>query len=152
MKKLLAMLLALVMCLSLPACGGTPSTPDEGSQGNPQNDNTDDAHHAQEFTDILCSVDWDCRDWDSVLHFNVDGTVRFHYGKNEEDGIRTWEFDSYLNSFDEFTAMLQHDPEFSEKYGVYCGSMEQYGQILLGCNEDGSYKMYFNGKFWDPAA
>ena len=145
MKKLFALLLALMMCLSLAACGGdapesnTP-TPDSGAAN-------DDAQRAAELKDILCGGMWDNRDWESELYFNEDGTVRFHYGKNEEDGIRTWEFDSYLNSFDEFTGMLQHDPEFSDKYG----SMEQYGQILVGFNDDGSYKMYFNGRFWDPA-
>lgn len=148
MKKLFALLLALMMCLSLAACGDdTPEsntpTPDSGAAN-------DDAQRAAELKDILCGSMWDNRDWESELYFNEDGTVRFHYGKNEEDGIRTWEFDSYLDSFDEFTGMLQHDPEFSDQYGVYCGKMEQYGQILLGCNDDGSYKMYFNGKFWDP--
>lgn len=148
MKKFFVLLLAAIMCAILAACGG--DTPGSNEQNDPQSENGDNARYAQEFADILLSANWDNRDWDSVLYFNEDGTVRFHYGKNEEDGIRTWEYSTYLNSFAEFTGMLQHDPEFSDKYGVYCGKMEQYGQILLGCNEDGSYKMYFNGKFWDP--
>ena len=150
MKRLLTLLLTAALMLSLTACG--ENAPTDGNQNDPQSGSEDNIRYAQEFTDILCTNDWVCREGDSVLSFNADRTVRFHYGNNEEDGIRAWEYDTYLNSFDDYTAMLQHDPEFSEKFGVYCGSMEQYGQILLGCNEDGSYKMYFNGKFWDPAA
>ena len=148
MKKLFALLLALVMCLSLTACGDkSPTGNEQGS--NPSHDD-DNALHAQELTDILCAAEWHCRDWDSVLYFSADGTVRFHYSKNEEDGNYAWQYSSYLNSFSEYQAILQHDPEFSDSYGVYIGSMDRYGQILLGRNDDGSYKMYFNGKFWDP--
>lgn len=147
MKKLFA-LLALIMCLTLTACGGDAPESDSSTPNNTPANN--DTQRAAELTEILCGSMWDNRDWNSELYFSEDGTVRFHYGPNEEDGIRTWEYSSYLNSFAEFTGMLQHDPEFSDKYGVYCGKMEQYGQMLIGCNEDGSYKMYFNGKFWDP--
>ena len=150
MKKLFAFLLTLMMCLCLAACGG-----DAPENNTPSPDNTpanDDAQRAAELAAILCGSVWDNRDWDSELYFNEDGTVRFHYGPNEEDGSYTWEYSSYLNSFSEYQAILQHDPEFSQAYGVYIGSMERYGQILLGCNDDGSYKMYFNGKFWDPVA
>lgn len=149
MKRLLALLLTAALMLSLTACG--ENAPTDGNQNDPQSGSEDNIRYAQEFTDILCTNDWVCREGDSVLSFNADRTVRFHYGNNEEDGIRAWEYDTYLNSFDDYTAMLQHDPEFSEKFGVYCGSMEQYGQILVGFNDDGSYKMYFNGRFWDPA-
>lgn len=149
MKRLLALLLTAALMLSLTACGEI--APTDGNQNDPQSGSEDNIRYAQEFTDILCTNDWVCREGDSVLSFNADRTVRFHYGNNEEDGIRAWEYDTYLNSFDDYTAMLQHDPEFSEKFGVYCGSMEQYGQILVGFNDDGSDKMYFNGRFWDPA-
>jgi len=149
MKRLLALLLTAALMLSLTACG--ENAPTDGNQNDPQSGSEDNIRYAQEFTDILCTNDWVCREGDSVLSFNADRTVRFHYGNNEEDGIRAWEYDTYLNSFDDYTAVLQHDPEFSEKFGVYCGSMEQYGQILVGFNDDGSYKMYFNGRFWDPA-
>ena len=149
MKRLLALLLTAALMLSLTACG--ENAPTDGNQNDPQSGSEDNIRYAQEFTDILCTNDWVCREGDSVLSFNADRTVRFHYGNNEEDGIRAWEYDTYLNSFDDYTAMLQHDPEFSEKFGVYCGSMEQYGQILVGFNDDGSDKMYFNGRFWDPA-
>ena len=147
MKKMLALLLAAVMCLLLAACGG--GTTDNGQDAAPNHDDNS-ALYAQELSDILCATEWHCRDWDSVLYFNADGTVRFHYNNDEEDGNYTWEYSSYLNSFSEFQAIIQHDPEFSEAYGVYIGSMERYGQILLGRNDDGSYKMYFNGKLWDP--
>lgn len=149
MKRLLALLLTAALMLSLTACG--ENAPTDGNQNDPQSGSEDNIRYAQEFTDILCTNDWVCREGDSVLSFNADRTVRFHYGNNEEDGIRAWEYDTYLNSFDDYTAMLQHDPEFSEKFGVYCGSMEQYGQILVGFNDDGSDKMYFNGRFWGPA-
>ena len=148
MKKFFALLLAAVMCLLLAACGG--GTTDNGQDAAPNHDDNNSALYAQELSDILCATEWHCRDWDSVLYFSEDGTVRFHYGNDEEDGSYTWEYSSYLNSFSEFQAIIQHDPEFSEAYGVYIGSMERYGQILLGRNDDGSYKMYFNGKLWDP--
>lgn len=148
MKRLLALLLTAALMLSLTACGENALT--DGNQNDPQSGSEDNIRYAQELTDILCAAEWHCRDWDSVLYFSADGTVRFHYSKNEEDGNYAWQYSSYLNSFSEYQAILQHDPEFSDSFGVYIGSMDRYGQILLGRNDDGSYKMYFNGKFWDP--
>lgn len=145
MKKFFALLLAAVMCLALVSCGNNPS-------GNTNQEEADTSRHAQEFKELLCSSEWYCRGGDSILYFSQDGTVHFHYGNTEEDGNHTWQYSSYLNSFSEYQAAIQHDPEFSDSYGVYIGSMEHYGQILLGCNDDGSYKMYFNGKLWDHTA
>ena len=79
-----------------------------------------------------------------------------------EDGTYTWDLNAesktleltyrtYLNSFAEYGAAIQHDPEFSSAYGVHVISVNGYGDMLVGQGEDGNYKFYFWGQKWSRA-
>lgn len=142
MKRFLALLLSALL-ISLCACS------EEKVNINSKNNNSDDVayHIKEEFNQIVTDYVWKCVDQSWELEFNEDNTVIWR--SKSEENTYTWEFSSYLNSMSEYTAAIQHDPEFSESYGVYVGAIKDRGQILLGVDKtDNSYKMYFSGKFW----
>ena len=81
--------------------------------------------------------------------------------KISEDGTFTWStneskvlelaYEAYLNSFDEYQPLIQHDPEFSNDYGVHIIRVKDYGDMLVGQGDDGSYKFYFWGQKWSKS-
>ena len=140
MKKFLALILAIIMLLSLCACGKENTVSSSEAVASSNN------NYALELSKLLCDYNWKCVDMPWELEFKDDNTGIW---KMNEEKTYTWEFSSYLNSMSDYTAMLQHDPEFSENHGVYVASIKEKGQLLLGVDKtDNSYKIYFHGKFW----
>lgn len=92
MKKALSMFLALVLCLSLYACGGEQNNETEGIQDtNNQNTqySTETNKSREELIDILYNYSgaWLPANGNSVFGFAKDGTTTFHNG--------TWQLEGY---------------------------------------------------------
>ena len=152
MKKLIALLLALVMCLSLCACGkenDTSPTTEESSLAldtTTENEMTAPSDYASEFADILCSDKWILEDGSDELTFNANGTFSWISDEGIEDW--TWSFGAYYNSFSDFPLAVSGD--FSEEYCIYLGQAREAGldDIVVGYTKEESLIMYFGNKAW----
>lgn len=171
MKKVLSILLALVMCLSLCSCGeknDTSSTTEESittqdiymekettttPDTNTENETTTTPDYASELTDILCSGKWVSKmeffsgDVINELTFNANGT--FSLISDEGSKEATWSYHSYYDSSADLplpvSAVLSEDfcAYWGKAVGITGGS-----DIVVGYNEEGTPVMSFDGQSW----
>lgn len=149
MKKLLALLLAAVMCLSLVACGGgndTPSTNDNDANNTSQeteNSTTDNTDYASELTQLLCEKNV----WYGMRHGegNEEEFTFFEDGHFEKNGSSfTWTLNEYLPDASEFLASsaFQTTPNYDAARGLYVTD-----EFLLGYDTDGNLLLYWRDYF-----
>ena len=149
MKRLLAPLLAMVMCLSLVACGGgtdTPSTNDDGGN-NVTHENAsgtaDNTGHASELTQLLCEKNV----WYGMRH-NKGSEEEFTFfedGHFEKSGSSfTWTLKEYLPDATEFLTnyAFQTTPNYDAARGLYVTN-----EFLLGYDTDGNLLLYWRDYF-----
>lgn len=147
MKKLIALLLAAVMCLSLAACGGgndTPSTSDNNANNTSQeteNSTTDNTDFASKLTQLLCEKNV----WYGMRH-GKGGEEEFTFfedGHFELNGSsNTWEFKEYHKDATDYLAScaaFQTTPDYDAARGLYVTD-----QFLLGYDTDGNLLLYWN--------
>ena len=159
MKKLIALLLALVMCLSLCACGeknDASSTAEESVlalDSDTENEKTAPSDYESEFADILCCDKWVLEDGSDELTFNANGTFSWISDEGIEDW--TWSFGAYYNSFSDFPLAVSGD--FSEEYCIYLGYAREYDMnnvvvgsddIVVGYTKEESLIMLFGNQTW----
>ena len=149
MKKLLSLLLAAVMCLSLVACGGgndTPSTNDDGgNNATHESENSTTVDYANEFAELLCDGKWVMREGDDSLSFSKDGT--FIWNSNGENTECTWSFVKYFDSFSEFPLAMGNS-DFSDDYSAFWGYGRDNNDIVIGYNNDGELIMHHKDAYW----
>lgn len=148
MKKILALLLAAVICLSLVACGGgeTPNTNDNnetpgnnsatnGAVGDTGNNNTvgdasnnNTESNAPNYTEILCGKIWSLLNYkyDFIsLGFNEDGTCEYYNAKWElsDNIVKITSDEETSNAFNEYSIVESNGIYFlvSDCYVYYCG-------------------------------
>lgn len=161
MKKILALLLAAVMCLSLVACGGgnTPSTNTDNSieqseqsnttqqesQTNSTNNNSkdDESERINEWEEILFNNVWygTCHgvegSGDTIeLVFYEDGSYSARYGNSENTETKTWNFMRLYDTAGEYleNVIIQTVPDYDTEKSLY-----QANCFTLGITNDGEY-------------
>lgn len=90
MKKLIALLLAVVMCLSLCACGSNAEK-DASSTG--ASTNSQSAGGGESNSQAAIVGEWKAVSTDASIVFNEDGTGMLNYGSKQDF---TWKFDEDL--------------------------------------------------------
>lgn len=170
MKKVIALLLALVMCLSLCACGeknDTSSTTEESitHQGinmenettptpdtNTEIETTPTPDYASEFADMLCSGKWVSKATGEELVFNADGTCTWF----SDEGNKEWNW-CYYSYYDSVLDIpIPVAAAFSKDSGVYWGEFpnadkkDYHGHdgMMIGYNEEGTLVMGFDAQSW----
>ncbi len=148
MKKLMAVLLAMVMSVSLVACGGrniNPSTNEGGETKTTQENEistTDNTDYANELNQILCASVWY-----GMRHGegSEEEFTFFDDGHFEKDGSSfTWEFEKYHKDATEFLTnnAFQTTPNYDAARGLYVTD-----QFLLGYDTDGNLLLYWRDYF-----
>lgn len=148
MKKLLALLLAAAICLSLVACGvaETPNTDDTDANNTSQeteNSTTDNTDYASELTQLLCENNV----WYGMCHGegNEEEFTFFEDGHFEKNGSSfTWTLNKYLPDASEFLASsaFQTTPNYDAARGLYVTD-----EFLLGYDTDGNLLLYWRDYF-----
>lgn len=176
MKKVIALLLALVMCLSLCACGeknDASSTAKESikttdanveneitateesvktTDTNVENETDPSPDYASEFADMLCSGKWVGEATGEELVFNSDGTCTWF----SDEGSKEWNW-CYYSYYDSVLDIpIPVAAAFSEDSGVYWGEFPNadkkdyngHDGMMIGYNEEGTLVMSFDGQPW----
>lgn len=158
MKKAVSILLVLVMCLSLCACGeknDVSSTAEESvktTDTNAENETDPSPDYASEFADMLSSGKWVGEATGEELVFNADGTCTWLSDEGNKEW--TWCYYSYYDSFLDIPIPVA--AAFSEDSGVYWGEFpnadkkDYHGHdgMMIGYNEEGTLVMSFDGQPW----
>lgn len=88
--------------------------------------------------------------WEGHGMYNIevseDGTYTWILGHDSPNKQLELSYRIYLESFTDYSMMIQHDPEFSDEYGVHVISVAGYGDLLVGQDVDGNYRLYFWGQ------
>ena len=92
---------------------------------------------------------WQSHSIDWYIVVGEDGTYTWYI--DDEGKVMDLTYSSYLESFTEYQPAIQHDPEFSDDYGVHIVSVKDRGDMLVGQDEGGNYKFYFWGQKWSRA-
>ena len=136
----------LILCMVL-LCGcSSKDAQQEG--GTPESDQPAVSYTVDDVTKELVGK-WVPHGMNWTIEITEDGTYIWDTGS----GVTTMEltYRSYLNSFAEYGAIIQHDPEFSAAHGVHVISVKERGDMLVGQDENGNYKFYFWGQKWSRA-
>ena len=144
MKKLIALLLAAVICCSLAACSGEDSVLSTNENGdnsvnqNTDNSTADNTDYASELTQLLCER--------NVWYGRCHGTgseeelTFFEDGHFELNGSSTtWEFIEYYKDATDYLAncVFQTTPNYDTARGLY-----RTNRFLLGYDTDGNLLLY----------
>ena len=148
MKKILALLLAAVMCLSLVACGGGDNNPEtqnsaddttttgnqneESTQGGTSTNDQQSANNSESNTpnyqEVLCSNHWNLLNYMDFfsLGFNEDGTCQYYNAKWElsDNIVKITSEEETFNAFNEYSIVESNGIYFlvSDCYVYYCDS------------------------------
>lgn len=149
MKRIIALLLAAIMCFSFVACSGgnnTPSTNDNDANNTSQeteNGTTDNTDYASELTQLLCEKNV----WYGMRHGkgSEEELTFFEDGHFEKNGSSfTWAFKEYLPDASEFLTnhAFQTIPNYDAARGLYVTD-----EFLLGYDTDGNLLLYWRDYF-----
>lgn len=97
MKKLLALLLALAMTLSLAACGGTNDTSEEGGTSTPSTENSSTNAEQGGDSDDGTEDNADDSNTDSETAYEIPSDLALEAGKEYKVGVVNWVDDASLN-------------------------------------------------------
>lgn len=135
MRKIIAMFLAIILCLSLTACGGEKET----QPGQPAI-NTE--LHMQKLTELLCSNDgvWFGKQHGKGLECEFRFFDDGHYEFNNKS--LTWGDGTFYDSEDAEKRLdgynFETNPNFDYSKGLYSGPC-----AFIGYNEDGRAVIYY---------
>lgn len=138
MKKLFTLLLALMMCLTLAACGGKPVEPDVPDvPAPPENVQTNDENNQQNTDNGAADIRINNENWQEYLEFVYSDVPFFTY----DNGSITYGFYTALVLKDEYLSQMDYENAFSQ------ADLEQMNnfEFLVGGADENKSPIFFDG-------